>query len=118
MVSVSLSDRRKERGSVDTTEDHKPSPPRRPTSTTQVLLGGPPLISSPGRWRLTAARAPRCSGFPVMASNSIFDSFSNYSSSLLRGLMEWRHNGILTTDIHYQVKLCALSVRIRARGSM
>lgn len=38
-----------------------------------------------GQWRLTAARDPHCSGFPVMASNSIFDSFSNYSSSLLRG---------------------------------
>lgn len=30
------------------------------------------------------------------------------------GLMECRHNGILTTDIHYQVKL-VLSVRIRAQ---
>ncbi|AWP16755.1 Hypothetical protein SMAX5B_003432 [Scophthalmus maximus] len=45
-----------------------------------------------------------------MASNSIFDSFSNYSSNLLRGLMEKCHNGILTTDIHYQVKLFALSL--------
>lgn len=31
------------------------------------------------------------------------------------GLMDQRHNGILTTDIHYQVKLGALSVRIRAQ---
>lgn len=30
-------------------------------------------------------------------------------------LMEERYNGILTTNIHYLVKLCALSVRIRAQ---
>lgn len=30
------------------TEDHKPSPPRQPASTTRVLFGRPPLISSPG----------------------------------------------------------------------
>lgn len=30
-------------------------------------------------------------------------------------LMEYLHNGILTTDIHYQVKLFALSVRTQAQ---
>ncbi|CAB1453497.1 unnamed protein product, partial [Pleuronectes platessa] len=115
--------------------DHKPSPPRRPTPTTQASLVGPPLISSPGLWlgipavvtnpRFLVAnglRAPgvlssralflllplprsqpsflcpckaggdrlkrrlrSLPGVTVMASNSIFDSFSNYSSNLLRG---------------------------------
>lgn len=38
-----------------------------------------------GRRRSTEEQAPHRSVFSVMASNSIFDSFSNYSSSLLRG---------------------------------
>ncbi|KTG06014.1 hypothetical protein cypCar_00028853 [Cyprinus carpio] len=34
-----------------------------------------------------------------MASNSIFDTFSSYSPSLLRVLMALDHNGLLTTSI-------------------
>ncbi|XP_029901085.1 runt-related transcription factor 3 isoform X2 [Myripristis murdjan] len=57
-----------------------------PGSTTWAQFGGhpPAPIHSPA-WSASAApRAPERSGFPVMASNSIFDSFTNYSSSLLR----------------------------------
>lgn len=70
-------------------------------ATLLFLCFNPPVSCPPSLrslWRLTSARAPHHSGFSVMASNSIFDSFSNYSSSLLRGKC-WScplHSALLT----------------------
>ena len=56
-----------------------PFPYFAPSFPVSTLVSLPRLVVS------DSSVARYCSGTPVMASNSIFDSFSNYSSTLLRG---------------------------------
>ncbi|CAM9124544.1 unnamed protein product, partial [Lampetra planeri] len=77
-----------------------------------VLSPGPRFHPGTAQRRLEAEQKPDCgrlvevacsvaphhSGVPAMASNSIFDSFSNYSSSLLRVCQ--RRRDLVTKNKH------------------
>ncbi|CAL8299794.1 unnamed protein product [Boreogadus saida] len=74
-------------------EDHKLSPPRYPTIDCPGPAGTTYLHPNPGWLATKASRLfPDLRGrrpYRIMASNSIFDSFGNYGSSLLRGEEEF-----------------------------
>ncbi|CAL8294563.1 unnamed protein product [Arctogadus glacialis] len=75
-------------------EDHKLSPPRYPTIYCPGPAGTTSLHPNPGWLATKASRlVPDLRGrrpYRIMASNSIFDSFGNYGSSLLRGELRLR----------------------------